>query len=178
MLCVRMQSGLQGWLVIGYQNGWTPGQVIARISQASLSRFREALCEFVVTCTWHFPSVSLTVNGACKSGAPSPWTDGRGRSWKTVHLVARIQPFMPILATTVNKTDSWVLGCASACRESFRVFTFRSCNMTRPAGRYSYCRSKARYLSSFSEKSLLTSRCATDINEFTQPICCINTIWE
>ena len=41
-----------------------------------------------------------------------------------------------------------VLGCASACRESFRVFTFRSCNMTQPAGRYTYCQSKARYLSS------------------------------
>ena len=26
-----------------------------------------------------------------------------------------------------------LLGCASACRESFRVFTFRSCNMTQPA---------------------------------------------
>ena len=40
----------------------------------------------------------------------------------------------------------YILGCASACRESFRVFTFRSCNMAQPAGRYTYCQSKARYL--------------------------------
>ena len=46
----------------------------------------------------------------------------------------------------------YILGCASACRESFRVFTFRSCNMTQPAGRYTYCRSKARYLSSIFRK--------------------------
>ena len=45
-----------------------------------------------------------------------------------------------------------ILGCASACRESFRVFTFKSCNMTLPAGLYTYCQSKARYLSSIFRK--------------------------
>ena len=38
-----------------------------------------------------------------------------------------------------------VLGCAAACRESFRVFTFITCFMTQPAGRCTYCQSKARY---------------------------------
>ena len=47
----------------------------------------------------------------------------------------------------------YILGCASACRESFRVFTFRSCNMAQPAGRYTYCQSKACYLSSIFRKT-------------------------
>ena len=38
-----------------------------------------------------------------------------------------------------------VLGCASACRESFRVFTFRTCFINQPAGPYAYCQGKARY---------------------------------
>ena len=45
----------------------------------------------------------------CMQVGSAVTVDGRGRrrSWKTVHLVARTQPFMPILAATaVNKTDS------------------------------------------------------------------------
>jgi len=39
----------------------------------------------------------------------------------------------------------WFLHCDPAgCRESFCVFTFTTCFMTQPAGRYTYCRSKAR----------------------------------
>ena len=38
-----------------------------------------------------------------------------------------------------------LLGCAAACRESFRVFSYRTCFMTQPASRYTYCQSKARY---------------------------------
>ena len=37
------------------------------------------------------------------------------------------------------------LGCAAACRESFRVLTFITCFMTQPAGRCTYCQSNARY---------------------------------
>ena len=46
-------------------------------------------------------------------------------------------------AVLVPQSD--LLSCASACRESFRVFTFITCFMTQPAGRCTYCQSKARY---------------------------------
>ena len=36
-----------------------------------------------------------------------------------------------------------LLGVPAACRENFRVFTFRICFMKQPAGRYTYCQSKA-----------------------------------
>ena len=45
-----------------------------------------------------------------------------------------------------------ILGCASPCRESFRVFTFRSCKMTQQASQYTYCQSKVRYLSNIFQK--------------------------
>ena len=38
-----------------------------------------------------------------------------------------------------------VLGVSAACRETFCVFTLRTCFTTRPAGRASYCRGKGRY---------------------------------
>ena len=42
-------------------------------------------------------------------------------------------------------SHSTVLGVSAACRESFRVLTFRTSFMTQPPGRYTYCQSKARY---------------------------------
>ena len=38
-----------------------------------------------------------------------------------------------------------ILDVSAACRESFRVFTLRTCFTTQPAGRASYCRGKGRY---------------------------------
>ena len=38
-----------------------------------------------------------------------------------------------------------ILGVSAACRESFCVFTLRTCFTTQPAGHASYCRGKARY---------------------------------
>ena len=38
-----------------------------------------------------------------------------------------------------------LLCVSAACRESFRVLTFRTSFMTQPPGRYTYCQSKARY---------------------------------
>ena len=38
-----------------------------------------------------------------------------------------------------------ILGVQAACRESFRVFTFRTCFTVQPAGRATYCQGKARY---------------------------------
>ena len=37
-----------------------------------------------------------------------------------------------------------LLGVPAACRESFHVFTFRTCIMIQPAGRQTNCQSKAR----------------------------------
>ena len=37
-----------------------------------------------------------------------------------------------------------LLGVSAACRESFRVFTLRSCFITQPAGHATYCGGKAR----------------------------------
>ena len=37
-----------------------------------------------------------------------------------------------------------ILGVSAACRESFRVFTFRSCFITPPASHATYCQGKAR----------------------------------
>ena len=45
----------------------------------------------------------------------------------------------------LEKNPTSLLGCASACRESFRVFTFRTCFINQPAGPYAYCQGKARY---------------------------------
>ena len=49
-----------------------------------------------------------------------------------------------------NQACKWLhcvsLHCDPAgCRESFGVFTFRTCFMSQPAGRYTYCQSKARF---------------------------------
>ena len=41
---------------------------------------------------------------------------------------------LPWVAQIILSNKLSLLGCASACRESFRVFTFRSCKMTQPVG--------------------------------------------
>ena len=50
----------------------------------------------------------------------------------------------------------YLLGGPAGYRESFRVFTFRTCFMTQPVGRATYCQSKAKLATPgiFSEKSL------------------------
>ena len=48
-------------------------------------------------------------------------------------------------SNSTGEMEGALLGCAAACRESFRVFTFITCFMTQPAGRCTYCQSKARY---------------------------------
>ena len=48
---------------------------------------------------------------------------------------------------------STVLGCAAACRESFRVFPFITCFMIQPTSRCTYCQSKAQYLWNIFQKS-------------------------
>ena len=46
-----------------------------------------------------------------------------------------------------------ILGVSAACRESFCVFTFRTCFITQPAVRYTYCQRKARYSWSIFQKT-------------------------
>ena len=104
-------------------------------------------------CTLAPLAVAPEVNALCRSDDP-----------QAAHPVLLSQELEQPLAVGRLVVNAWsisfaewifqtsLLGCASACRESFRVFTFRYCNMTKPAGRYTYCRSKARYLSSIFRK--------------------------
>ena len=53
-------------------------------------------------------------------------------AWPESHLLSPKSSFS-ILLSPAEKGRK-VLGCATACRESFRVFTFITCFVTQPAG--------------------------------------------
>ena len=74
------------------------------------------------------------------------------------HIVRNLEA-----ANQVNKfaEDGHILRCAAACRESFRVYTFRTCFMTSQPADVPAAKAMLGTHGIFSKKSLPTSRCAT-----------------
>ena len=80
----------------------------------------------------------------CLKRMIAPMQTGKADKWKKMSSKRTGLRLVMVLGWDGSVRCS-VLGVSAACRESFRVFTLRTCFTTQPAGRASYCRGKGRY---------------------------------
>ena len=78
----------------------------------------------------------------------------------------------------LEKNPTSLLGCASACRESFRVFTFRTCFINQPAGPYAYCQGKARYSWSIFRKISPYKPMRSPVALSSNQLACLVWLWK
>ena len=83
--------------------------------------------------------------------------------------VVQIMKYAVMVFRESRRRGKWLLGVSAACRESFRVFTFRTSFITQPAGPATYSQGKGRY-------SWIIFQKISPYNLLRRPVCYLSEV--